>query len=67
MAAIQCTLACRRGKNNLLKFKPNLGMAKKGDISDSECSRVVGARPAGLSISENGDLLGLSHITISRV
>ncbi len=28
---------------------------------------VVGARRAGLSISETADLLGFSHTTISRV
>lgn len=52
MAAIQCTLACRLGKDNLLKFKPSIRMGKKGDISDSECSRVVGARQAGLKIQK---------------
>ena len=42
-------------------------MGKKGDLSDFEPVLVVGARRAGLSISETADLLGFSHTTISRV
>ncbi len=42
-------------------------MGKKGDLRDFECGMVVGARRAGLSISETADLLGFSHATISRV
>ncbi len=42
-------------------------MGKKGDLSDFECGMVVGARRAGLSISETADLLGFSRTTISRV
>lgn len=39
-------------KTTCLKFKPSIRMRKKGDISDSECSRVVGARQAGLKIQK---------------
>ncbi len=42
-------------------------MRKKGDLSDFECGMVVGARRAGLIISETADLLRFSHTTISRV
>ncbi len=42
-------------------------MEKKGDLSDFECGMVVGARRAGLSISETADLLGFSRTTISKV
>ena len=42
-------------------------MGKKGDVSDFERGLVVGARRAGLSISETADLLGFSRTTISRV
>ena len=42
-------------------------MGKKGDLNDFECGMVVGARRAGLSISETADVLGFSHTTISRV
>ncbi len=42
-------------------------MRKKGDLSDVERGIVVGARRAGLSISQTADLLGFSHTTISRV
>ncbi len=42
-------------------------MGKKGDLSDFKCGMVVGARRAGLSISETADLLGFSRTTISRV
>lgn len=51
----------------MLKFKPSIRIGKKGDISDFERGMVVGARPAGLSISETVDLLGFSRTTISRV
>ncbi len=37
------------------------------DLSDFERGMVVGARRAGLSISETADLLGFSHKTISSV
>ena len=42
-------------------------MGKKGDLSDFEWGMVVGARRAGLNISETADLLGFSRTTISRV
>ncbi len=42
-------------------------MGKKGDLNDFECGMVVGARRAGLSISQTADLLGFSSTTISRV
>ncbi len=42
-------------------------MGKKGDLSDFERGMVVGARRAGLSISETADLLGFSLTTISTV
>ncbi len=42
-------------------------MGKNGDLSDFECGTVVGARRAGLSISETADLLGFSRTSISRV
>jgi len=40
---------------------------EKRDLSDFECGMVVGARRAGLSISETAALLGFAHTTISRV
>ena len=42
-------------------------MEKKGDLRDFERGVVVGARRAGLSISETADLVGFSRTTISRV
>ena len=45
--------------------EPSIRMGKKGDLSDFEHGMVVGARPAGLSISETVDLLGFSRTTIS--
>ncbi|GAA6099975.1 uncharacterized protein LOC103908774, partial [Tachysurus ichikawai] len=42
-------------------------MGKKGDLSDFERGMYVGARRAGLSISETADPLGFSRTTISRV
>ncbi len=44
-------------------------MGKKVDLSDFERGMVVvvGAGPAGLSISKTADLLGFSRTTISRV
>ncbi len=49
------------------RLKPSIRTEKKGDLSDSERGMVVGARRAGLNISETADLLGFSHTTISRV
>lgn len=51
----------------LLKFKLSVWMWKKAALSDFECDETVGAKLAGLSISEAADLLGFSHIEISRV
>uniref|UniRef100_A0A8C1HD08 Tc3 transposase DNA binding domain-containing protein n=1 Tax=Cyprinus carpio carpio TaxID=630221 RepID=A0A8C1HD08_CYPCA len=42
-------------------------MGKKGDLSNFERGMVVGARQAGLSISQSAQLLGFSRTTISRV
>ncbi len=60
-------LGMLRGQDDLLKFKPSIRMGKKGGLSDTEHGMLVGARRAGLSISETADLLGFSHATISRV
>jgi len=38
-------------------------MGKKGDLSNFERSMVVGARRAGLSISQSAQLLGFSPTT----
>jgi len=54
------------GQDDPLKVKLSIRMGKKGDISEFEGSMVVGARRAGLNISETDDL-GFSHVTISRV
>ena len=42
-------------------------MGKKGDLRNFERGMVVGARRAGLSISQSAQILGFSHTTISRV
>uniref|UniRef100_A0A3Q2PSX3 Mitochondrial ribosomal protein L58 n=1 Tax=Fundulus heteroclitus TaxID=8078 RepID=A0A3Q2PSX3_FUNHE len=42
-------------------------MGKKGDLSEFERGRIVGARRAGLSISETAQLVGFSRTTVSRV
>ena len=42
-------------------------VVQKRELSGFECGVVVGARRAGLSISETADLQGFSHSTISRV
>ena len=52
---------------DLLKLKPNIRMGKNGDVSEFERGMVVGARRAGLSISETADLLGFIRTTNSRV
>lgn len=44
---------------------PSIWMTKKGDLSDTECGVVVGARQACLSISETADVLGFLWTTIS--
>ncbi len=38
-----------------------------GMICDFDCGMIVGARQAGLSVSETADLLGFSQTTVSRV
>ncbi len=60
-------MAARCGEDDLLKFKLSIRMGKKGDLSNFERGMVVGARRAGLSISQTADLLGFSRTTISRV
>lgn len=50
-----------------LKFKPNIRTGKKGHLIDFLGDMIVGARPAGLSISETVDLLGFSHTAICRL
>lgn len=42
-------------------------MGKKCDLSDFEHGMIVGARQAGLNISETADLPGLSYTKISWV
>ncbi len=59
--------ASRCGEEDLLKFKPNIRMGKKGDLNNFECGMVVGARQPGLSISKTADLPGFSRTTISKV
>lgn len=41
----------------MLKFKTNIRMGRKDDLSDFACGMVVGARWAGPSPSETADLL----------
>ena len=67
MTATQCIQACRHGQNNLMKLNRASEWDKKGDVSDFKRGMFVGARRAGLSISETADLLGFSHTIISRV
>lgn len=66
MAATWCIKKCRRGQNDLLKFKQGIRTEKKGDLSKFGCGMIVGARRIDLSISESVDLLGFSHTDISR-
>ena len=40
-------------------------MGKKWNLSNSECGMIIGARWAGLSMSETADLLGFSLTSIS--
>jgi len=47
--------------------KLNVRMGKKGDLCNFDCGMVVGARRAGLSISQSAQLLGFSLKIISRV
>lgn len=41
MVAAQFNQARTRTQDNMLKFKPNIRMKKKGDISDFECHKVA--------------------------
>jgi len=60
--AAQCILGMQ---DHLLKFKLSIRKGKKVYFSD--LNMVVGAGQAGLSISENDDLLGFLRTAISRV
>lgn len=62
MAATQCR-TCRHGQDDLMKFKPSIGLGKNDDISNFECGMVDDAEQAGLGISEIADLLRFSHKT----
>lgn len=42
-------------------------MGKKRDLSDFECSLFVGARRAGLSLSETADLLGFTEFGVKNM
>lgn len=42
-------------------------MGKKVDLGDFECVMLVGARQAGINISQTVDLLGISYTIISKV
>lgn len=53
MAATQCISACRRGEDDLLRFKVSSRMGKEEDLGDFERDMVVGARPAGLAVSQS--------------
>ena len=67
MEAAQCIWACRRGQDDLLKFRTRMRMRKKRSLSDFERTMVVGSRQAGLRMSETAGLLGFSCSTTSRV
>lgn len=54
-------------EDDLLKFKLNIPMGKKGDLSNFECGMVAGARWVCLSILETADPLRFFHTNISRV
>jgi len=58
MAVALMHLGCGPGQDNLLNSKLNVRMGKKGDLSKFECGIVVGARRAGLSITQSAQLLG---------
>lgn len=48
-------------------LKPNIRMGKKRDLSDFKRSLVVGARRAGLSLSETADLLGFTEFGVKNM
>lgn len=56
-------MMCKHGQDDLLKFKPSIRRERKGDLSDSERSVIVGA---GQSTSET-DWMVFFHTTTSEV
>ena len=50
-----------------MQFKPDIIMGKKGYLNDFEHAMAVVPKRLDLSISEKTDLLGYSHLAISRV
>lgn len=59
MAAAQYIQGCRHSQDNLLEFKMNIRMGKKGDFTEFERSIVVGvhAQPL-LEFTVNGQKKG---------
>jgi len=54
---LQCIYGCGPDQDNLLNSKLNVRMGKKGDLSNFESGMVVGARWAGLSISQSAQFM----------
>lgn len=67
MADPQCMWAHRHGQGDHLKLKVSIRIRKKGDLSEFDSDVFVGARRAGLRLSETAGLLKVSHIAITRV
>ena len=57
VVATKCMKVCRNGQEVQLFFQTKCQNSEK----------IVGARPGGLNISENADLLGFPRTTVSRV
>jgi len=64
---LECIKECGPGQDYLLNSKLNVRMGKKGDLSNFESGMVVGARRAGLSISQPAQLLGFTHATLTEI
>lgn len=66
MEPIHCIQASRHGQEPAL-VQSEHQYKEKADLSDYECATVVGARQAGVTISESADLLGYFPTTITSV
>lgn len=64
MAAAHCILLRKHGENDMLELEMNTRMWR--NLSDFKNSMGVGARQAGMSIPETGDVLRFSSLRLTK-
>ena len=64
---MKMAVAGRQALRHSVTVRLNVRMGKTSDLSNFELGMIVSGRCAGSSIIEMAILLGLSHMTVSRV